>query len=451
MSIFIVLILLTIGTLVFHFMSPWYFTPIASNWTLIDTTVDITFVVCGIIFIAVNLFLAWCIYKYHHKKVVTADYEPENKKLESWLTIITAIGVTAMLAPGLFVWASFVETPKEAYQIEAVGQQWQWSFRFPGKDGKLGTTGVQFINTDNPFGMNTQDPNGNDDIVVNHNRLHLPINKPVKVLLRSKDTLHNFTVPEFRVKMDLVPGMMTFLWFTPTKLGEYEILCEELCGIGHHAMRGRVIVQTEEDFQGWLASQQTFAQTQKTTKLAGNAARGEKLYAVCSSCHGADGLGNTTLNSPKLTGLDGHYLLRQLVHFKKSIRGNSDEDIYGKQMIAMAATLPDENAMRDVISYIQSLPNKPSKATVAGDPSRGKKLFETCSACHGLDGRGKISQHAPRLSGMNDDYLVRQIKNYRDGVRGTHPYDMQGAQMRLMSLMDDGRINDLVAYINTLQ
>ena len=120
-------------------------------------------------------------------------------------------------------------------------------------------------------------------------------------------------------------------------------------------------------------------------------------------------------------------------------------------MIGMAATLPDEIAMRDVISYIQSLPNKPAKATVAGDPRRGKKLFQTCSACHGLDGRGKISQHAPRLSGMNDDYLVRQIKNYRDGVRGTHPHDMQGAQMRLMSLMGDEKINDLVAYINTLQ
>ena len=106
MAIAIVLIILVIGSVVFHVMSPWYFTEIASNWGMIDTTVTITFWVCGIVFIAANLFMAYAIIKYRHRKGHKAKYEPENKKLEWWLTVFTTIGVIAMLAPGLFVWAA---------------------------------------------------------------------------------------------------------------------------------------------------------------------------------------------------------------------------------------------------------------------------------------------------------------------------------------------------------
>src|SRR3970040_2107117 len=108
MTMAVVLILLVIGTLLFHFLSPWNFTPIASNWDMIDTTVDITFIVTGIVFLAVNLFMAYCIIKYRHRKDHSADYDPENTKLEGWLTIVTAVGVAAMLAPGLVVWGQFV-------------------------------------------------------------------------------------------------------------------------------------------------------------------------------------------------------------------------------------------------------------------------------------------------------------------------------------------------------
>ena len=121
-------------------MSPWYFTELASNWGDIDNTVTITFIVCGIVFVAANLFMAYCIIKFRNKsKDQRAAYEPENKKLEGWLTIITTIGVTAMLAPGLVVWAKFVSPPEDAAIVEAVGQQWQWTFRLPGKDNRLGT------------------------------------------------------------------------------------------------------------------------------------------------------------------------------------------------------------------------------------------------------------------------------------------------------------------------
>ena len=153
MPLAIVLILLVIGTVVFHFASPWWFTPIASNWGMIDDTINITFWVTGIVFIAVNLFMAYAVLRFRHKKGQKAKYEPENKKLEWWLTGITAVGVVAMLAPGLFVWAKFVEVPDNAMTVEAIGQQWRWSYRFPGEDGELGKVDARLISLENPFGM----------------------------------------------------------------------------------------------------------------------------------------------------------------------------------------------------------------------------------------------------------------------------------------------------------
>ena len=107
-----------------------------------------------------------------------------------------------------------------------------WSFRLPGKDGRLGTSDARYVSPDNPLGLNPDDPHGQDDVVIESDDLHLPVGKPVKVLLRSIDVLHDFYVPEFRAKMDMVPGMVTYFWFTPTRTGTFEVLCAELCGAG---------------------------------------------------------------------------------------------------------------------------------------------------------------------------------------------------------------------------
>jgi cytochrome c oxidase subunit 2 len=171
------------------------------------------------------------------------------------------VGVIAMLAPGLVVWNDFVSVPKDAAEFEVLGQQWQWTYRFPGKDGKLGTTSARNISPDNPFGLNPKDPNGRDDVLVDDSELHIPLGKPVKVLLRSIDVLHDFYVPEFRAKMDMVPGTVTYFWFTPIRKGTFDILCFELCGVGHHAMRGQVVVEEESAFNAWLGEQETFAQS----------------------------------------------------------------------------------------------------------------------------------------------------------------------------------------------
>src|SRR5262245_20598765 len=166
MPLSIALLLLVVGTVVFHFASPWWFTPIASNWKMMDDTVNITFIVTGIVFVAVNLFMASAVYFYRHRKGRRAEYAPENKKLEWWLTIVTSVGVAAMLTPGLFVWAKFVTVPKDAAVVEAVGQQWTWSYRFPGRDGELGTTDARLVTIENPFGIDPKDVKGQDDILI---------------------------------------------------------------------------------------------------------------------------------------------------------------------------------------------------------------------------------------------------------------------------------------------
>ena len=451
MFVAIALALLVVGSVLFHYLSPWYFTPIASNWDTIDETVTITFWVTGFVFVAINLFMAYAVFRYRQRKGARASYEPENKKLELWLTGVTTLGISAMLAPGLFVWAKFVDVPKDAAVFEAVGKQWYWGFRFPGKDGKLGTVDSRYVSDKNPFGMNPDDPNGRDDVLVASPELHLPVGKPVKALLRSIDVLHDFAVPQFRAKMDLVPGLVTYIWFTPTRTGKFDLLCNELCGVGHFVMRGKVVVEEEREFQAWLSSYPTFAQT--SAQAPGDAAAGKPLYAVCAACHGLQAQGNPALHAPKLSGQGDWYLKRQLKYFKNGARGTHDKDVFGKMMAPMAATLGDEAAIDNVVAYIKTLPDNPAPPTVKKDTTDGQRIYVTCGACHGADGRGMQATNAPRLAGMSDWYLVTQLKNFKQGIRGAHPKDMYGPQMASMAaiLVDDEATSDLVAYINSLR
>ena len=448
MPLAIALIVLVVGSLLFHFLSPWTFTPLASNWGMIDSTIDITLVVTGIVFVAVNVFMAYAIIRYRNREGLKANYEPENKKLEVWLTVLTSVGVAAMLTPGLFVYAKFVNVPEGATEIEAVAQQWKWSFRLPGEDGEFGVTDVSLISVDNPFGMDLDDPNGNDDVLVNDAVVHIPKGEPVRIWMRSKDVLHNFTVAQFRVKMDLVPGLESYMWLEPTVVGEYEILCEELCGVAHHAMRGRVHVDEPEDYRAWVDSQPTFAEIQATA--AGDPVLGATTYALCATCHGAEAQGQLLLNAPKLAGQDPRYLKEQLRKYKARTRGIHEEDLYGRQMQPMAMTLNDEG-VDNVVAYIGTLTDIAPEATVEGDVSHGAELYTVCANCHGSDGKG-IVMNAPRQAGMSDWYLLSQLKNFKAGIRGGDPADLHGKQMVLMSqmLQDEQAMKDVIAYINTL-
>lgn len=256
----LMLALVALGTLLFHLASPWWWSAIASNWSYIDDTINLTFWITGVVFLAVVFFMVYCVYHFRYREDRRAEYEPENKKLEWWLTIGTAVGVGAMLMPGLFVWQNFVTVPDDAHEVEVMGRQWSWSYRLPGEDGRLGRTDARLIDADNPLGVDPGDPAGEDDLIVEFDDLLLPVDRPVKLLLRSIDVLHNFYVPEFRAKMDMVPGMVTFIWFTPTRTGSYHVLCAELCGTGHALMRGTVEVVDEATYTAWLGEQRTFAQ-----------------------------------------------------------------------------------------------------------------------------------------------------------------------------------------------
>ncbi|MBT8100602.1 MAG: c-type cytochrome [Gammaproteobacteria bacterium] len=448
----VVLILLVVGSILFHLFSPWTFTPLASDWGFVDVTVDITLWVTGVVFVAVNLFMAYAVIKFRHREGVPskAKYEPENKTLETWLTVLTAVGVAAMLTPGLLVWGQFVNVPDDAHVVEAVGQQWHWTYRYPGEDGRLGEVDNERISSSNPLGIDPDDPYGQDDIVLLNPEAHVPINRPVKFLLRSKDVLHDFAVAQFRVKMDLVPGMDTYLWLTPTVAGRFEVLCEELCGIAHHTMRGAVVVEEAADFDTWLSQQPTFAETQ--ARVAGNAAIGAAQYAVCAACHGQKGEGLQALNAPKLAGQSEWYLTRQIKAYKSGLRGTHDDDVYGKQMVPMVATLVDDTAIANVVAHIRTLPDTPPTQTVTGDVEHGADLYRVCAYCHGADGMGNQALNAPRAAGMSDWYIARQLQNFKDGIRGAHVQDYYGMQMGFMGriLQDEQAINDLVAYINTL-
>lgn len=451
MALAVVILLLVIGSVVFHFASPWWFTDIASDWGSIDFTINITFWVTGIVFVLLNLFLAYCVYKFRQKDGHKAVYEPENHKLEVWLSGITTVGVVLMLAPGLFVWASFVSVPDDATEYEVMGQQWQWAFRYPGADGQLGFAETALVTESNPFGMNLEDPRGQDDIIVTQPEMHLPVGKPVKALLRSNDTLHNYTVPQFRVKMDLVPGLVSYLWFDPQKEGRYDIMCEELCGIGHFVMRGAVVIEPQEDYDIWLAAQPTFAETQAMAPA--NIAAGQAAYAICASCHGAEGEGNIALNSPKISGQQAWYLERQLKYFKQGVRGGPG-DTNGAMMVGMANTLVDDAAVRNISAYIATLQDTPSTPTVTGDVANGGSIYDrNCAACHLDNGDGTWYTDAPKLAGMSDWYFVTQISNFRAGIRGLHREDDYGEQMVSMATAMSGleEIEDVAAYINTLR
>ena len=248
-----------VGSILFHVFTPWWWTDIASNWGAMDDTIVLTFWIGGGVFIAVCLFMIYCVFKFSYKEGRKVEYKPEDNKLEIILTVATTLGVAALLAPGLIVWNQYINTPSNAIDIEVMARQWGWQYRLPGEDGKLGTSNMVNINDQNPFGINLDDQNGRDDILIQSDELHLKTNRPVKILLKSTDVLHNFYVPQFRAKMDAVPGLVTYYWFEPNKEGDYEVLCAEYCGIGHYGMRAKVVVDNEENYEKWLEQQETFS------------------------------------------------------------------------------------------------------------------------------------------------------------------------------------------------
>lgn len=180
-------------------------------------------------------------------------------------------------------------------------------------------------------------------------------------------------------------------------------------------------------------------------------AAGKAAYMICSTCHGAEGEGNTALNAPALAGQEDWYLKRQINKFKDGVRGTHADDLYGMQMRPMAMALTDEAKIDEVVAYIASLPPVAPVSTLGGDVEKGKAAYMLCQACHGADAEGNPTMNAPGLKHLPDWYIVRQLQNYKAGVRGTHAKDIEGMQMRpmAMTIADEQAMKDLAAFINS--
>ncbi|MDM0019904.1 cytochrome c oxidase subunit II [Variovorax saccharolyticus] len=369
------LLLIVIGSLLFHVFNPWWTTPLASNWQPMDDTLTITLVITGAFFVAINLFMVYTLLRFRHTEGRRAPAQPESKRLERWLIGGTTIGIMALLAPGLVVYANYVREPHDSLVLEVVSQQWQWRFRFPGPDGRLGATDARFVSAGNPFGLDPADPAGQDDLLVGADEVHLPLGKPVLVLMRSHDVLHDFFVPSFRARMNTVPGQVSRFWFTPTVAGRYEALCAQLCGVGHPNMRGFVVVEDAAVFKAWQAALPTFADTQvKLAAPAGGGAgsRVEQGRALadakgCAACHTIDGsprVGPTWkgLYGKTETMADGSTALVDESYLRAFIRDPKARRVKGFAPVMPQIELSEEE-LAALVAYIQSLGSPPAQAS----------------------------------------------------------------------------------------
>jgi cytochrome c oxidase subunit 2 len=234
----------------------------------IDTMLYITIAITGVVFFITQILLFWFSYKYQQSDKRKAYYYPHNNKLELIWTVIPAITLTVLVGFGIFYWFKITgDAPKDAMIVEVTGSQFKWEFRYPGKDKILGKKYYKNISGENPLGQIWDDPANHDDIYIAGDAMHLVVNKPVQLVIGAKDVIHDVGLAQFRMKMDAVPGTPTTMWFTPIKTSQqmkketgkadfvYEISCDQMCGKGHWSMRGEIIVETQEEFDQWMAVQ----------------------------------------------------------------------------------------------------------------------------------------------------------------------------------------------------
>lgn len=373
MAIAIALVVIVAASVLFHFVNPWWAPPLASNWRQMDDTMTITLAMTGLFFVGVNLFVVYTLLRFRHRAGRQAAYQPENRRLERWLTGLTTLGIMALLAPGLFVYASYVRPPGDALVLEVLGQQWQWRYRLPGADGKFGGTDVRFVGAGNPFGIDPADPAGQDDRLVAGSELHLPLDRPVKLLLRSHDVLHDFYAPPMRARMNVVPGQVSSFWFTPQVAGRFEALCAQLCGVGHPNMRALMVVEEPAAFQAWVAAQPTFAASLASAARPAAAApaagtgadlrvaQGQALAESkgCVACHSVDGSPRV---GPSWKGLwgsqrplaDGSSVLADEAYVRRAIRDPQAQLARGFPPVMPPSALSDEE-LEALTAYLRSL------------------------------------------------------------------------------------------------
>jgi cytochrome c oxidase subunit 2 len=237
-----------------------------------DSMFVITLWVTGLVFLATQLLTFWFAFRYRSNGTNTAFFFAHSNKLELLWTTVPAIAMAILVAIGLKNWFEMTsQAPKDAQVIEIIGKQFNWISRYPGKDGQLGTRNYKKISDENNLlGLDWTDPKTKDDILIPTGELHLIKDKPVSLIIGSRDVIHDVGLSHFRMKMDAVPGITTTIWFTPcittaemkAKTGNpnfvYELSCDQMCGRGHYSMRAVVIVETQAEHDAWIAKQTSY-------------------------------------------------------------------------------------------------------------------------------------------------------------------------------------------------
>ena len=262
----LVIWLVSLGLVIPFITRTWWLPDaITEHARQVDDQFMLTLVVMGIIFILAQGSLGYAVWRFGRKRPGPASPVRGNDRWEILWTTAAAVLFIGLPFMGYTVWAEARFTKAQSEDpatdrliVEVTGQQFVWNMRYPGRDGKFGPLDNSLIDDElgNPLGLDRDHPDGRDDIMVP--RMAVPVGREVEVVLRSKDVIHNFFVPELRIKLDTVPGLVGRLRFKPEKIGTYEIPCSELCGLGHYKMRSFLDVMTPEDYQSWLEEQYSY-------------------------------------------------------------------------------------------------------------------------------------------------------------------------------------------------
>lgn len=209
------------------------------------------------IFILWGIFFAYLLWRYRKREGMRAEYQ-EHGLMQSLIPdgIVLVFEIALLVFYAIPGWGRIklqFPKPEESNNMRVVAEQFAWNIQYPGPDGKFGGIDAKHVDSSNVLGLDPGDPAGKDDVVT-LNEIHVPLDKPTLVELSSKDVIHSFFIPEFRVKQDAMPGMKIPVWFTPTRPGKYELVCAQLCGNAHATMRADVIAESSQEFSAWLKS-----------------------------------------------------------------------------------------------------------------------------------------------------------------------------------------------------
>jgi cytochrome c oxidase subunit II len=261
----VLLVIIWLITLVstYFFVAKTWWLPVGASAAAagIDHQFAITYILMGIVFVAAQVFLGLFVWKYRDRdSAAKARYSHGNNTLEIIWTVLTFILFVGLNLMSSSIWASerFRPAGPGAVQVEVTGMQFAWYFRYPGPDGKFGATKPELIDAsaggEAAIGLDTTDAASKDDVVTG--TMYVPVNREVELILRAQDVIHSFFVPAMRFKQDAVPGLAIHMHFTPISIGDYEIACAELCGLGHYKMHGMLKVVSQEEFDKWLAARE---------------------------------------------------------------------------------------------------------------------------------------------------------------------------------------------------